>query len=223
MKKVRNIATKKNIVLIFDECTSGFRETYGGIYKKFDVDPDIVIYGKTMGNGYAITSVVGRKEIMEYAQKTFISSTFWTERIGPSAAIKSLEIMKKIKSWEIITAIGKKINYGWKEISKNYGIPVSTSAIPAVTSFTINCKDAKYYKTYLTQEMLKKGILATTNFYACIDHNQTHIDNYLYHLDGIFKTIAKCEKGEINIKDLLEGPVCNSGFGRLNWNKIKIN
>ena len=216
LKKVRNLATKNNVVLIFDECTSGFRETYGGIYKKFDVEPDIIMYGKAMGNGYAITAVVGRKEIMEYAQETFISSTFWTERIGPTAALKSLEVMKRIKSWEIITSIGNKIKSGWEKISTNHGISISSSIIPAVSSFTINCKDAKYYKTYITQEMLKKGMLASTNFYACTEHSQKYIDDYLFQLDLIFNIISKCESGQLNIKDLLDGPVCNSGFGRLN-------
>ena len=216
LEKVRDLATKNNIVLIFDECTSGFRETYGGIYKKFDVEPDMVIYGKTMGNGYAITSVVGRKEIMEYAQKTFISSTFWTERIGPTAALKSLEVMKKNKSWEIITSVGNKIKNGWERISKSYKIPINSSPIPAVASFNINCKNKNYYKTYITQEMLKKGMLGSTNFYACTEHTQQQIENYLFNLDEIFNTISKCELGQIDIKNMLDGKVCNTGFGRLN-------
>lgn len=216
LQKVRALATKNNIVLIFDECTSGFRETYGGIYKKFNVEPDIVIYGKTLGNGYAITSVVGRREVMEYAQDTFISSTFWTERIGPTAAIKSLEIMRKIKSWDIVTSIGQNVQNGWKKITNDFQIPINCSAIPAVSSFTINCENAIYYKTYITQEMLKKGILANTNFYACIEHTQEEVDEYLSILNDLFRTISKCESGEINIKDLLDGPVCETGFGRLN-------
>ena len=85
LSKVRNLASLKNIVLIFDECTSGFRETFGGIHKKYSVEPDIAMYGKTLGNGYAITAVVGRKEVMEYAQDTFISSTFgqkgWSNKL----------------------------------------------------------------------------------------------------------------------------------------------
>jgi glutamate-1-semialdehyde aminotransferase len=216
LQKVRNLATKNNIVLIFDECTSGFREAYGGIYKNYNVVPDIVIYGKTMGNGYAITSVLGKKEIMEYAQKTFISSTFWTERIGPTAALKSLEVMKKNKSWEIITNIGNKIKDGWEKISETYKVPIVSSPIPAVVSFNIDCKNKNYYKTYITQEMLKKGILASTNFYACTEHNQKHIDKYLLILEEIFKTISKCESGQIDIRNLLDGKVCNTGFGRLN-------
>ena len=82
LREVRNLATRNDIVLVFDECTSGFRQTFGGLHMEYEVEPDIAIFGKALGNGYAITAVVGRKEVMEVAQSTFISSTFWTERIG---------------------------------------------------------------------------------------------------------------------------------------------
>ena len=85
LKKVRKLADDKNIVLIFDECTSGFRETNGGIHKKYNIEPDMCMFGKALGNGYAICAVVGKRSVMESAQSTFISSTFWTERIGPAA------------------------------------------------------------------------------------------------------------------------------------------
>ena len=85
-----------------------------------------------------------------------------------------------------------------------------------MVSFNIDCKNKNYYKTYITQEMLKRGILASTNFYACTEHTQEHIDNYLSHLDEIFDTISKCELGDVDIRDLLDGRVCNTGFGRLN-------
>ena len=107
LEKVRKLATQKGIVLIFDECTSGFRETFGGLHQKYQVEPDIAMFGKTLGNGYAITAVVGRSEVMESAQSSFISSTFWTERIGPTAALATLKEMKKLKSWDIITKINK--------------------------------------------------------------------------------------------------------------------
>ena len=102
LHKVRQLATAKGIVLIFDECTSGFRQTFGGLHKLYGVEPDMAMFGKALGNGYAITATIGRREIMEAAQSTFISSTFWTERIGPSAALKTLEVMDRIKSWEVI-------------------------------------------------------------------------------------------------------------------------
>jgi Glutamate-1-semialdehyde aminotransferase len=76
LQKIRKLASDNGIVLVFDECTSGFRETFGGLHKKFNVEPDIAMFGKALGNGYAITAILGRKEVMECAQTSFISSTF---------------------------------------------------------------------------------------------------------------------------------------------------
>ena len=102
LDEVRELVTRNNIVLIFDECTSGFRETFGGIHQKYEIEPDIAMYGKALGNGYGITAIVGKREIMQSAQNSFISSTFWSSLIGPSAALKTLEIMNELKSWEVI-------------------------------------------------------------------------------------------------------------------------
>lgn len=216
LQKVREIATKNNIVLIFDECTSGFRETYGGIYLKYGVEPDLAMFGKTIGNGYALTAVVGRKEVMEAAQKTFISSTFWTERIGPTAALKTLEVMERVKSWQTITEIGKTIQTGWQNLANSHNLLISISGIPSLSTYSFNSENALKYKTYLTQEMLKKGFLASTNFYACVEHNEENIKAYFDALDPIYKTISICESGGLDINSLLEGPVCHSGFKRLN-------
>jgi len=216
LSKVRELATKNNIVLIFDECTSGFRETYGGIHKKYNVEPDMAMYGKTIGNGYALTAVVGKKSVMEAAQTSFISSTFWTERIGPTAALKTLEVMESIKSWEIITEIGNKIRLGWQELADASGLKISISGIPSISSYVFNSPNSLAYKTLITQEMLKKGFLASTNFYACISHDNSKIDLYLNALSEIYNIISDCENKKLNIEDLLEGPICHSGFERLN-------
>ena len=90
--------TDNNIVLIFDECTSGFRETYGGIHLKYRVYPDLAMFGKSLGNGFAI-AVVGKKELMSKAKQSFMSSTFWSERIGYVAALNTLAEMKQ-NSWK---------------------------------------------------------------------------------------------------------------------------
>ncbi|MEO8934308.1 MAG: aminotransferase class III-fold pyridoxal phosphate-dependent enzyme, partial [Xanthomarina sp.] len=213
---VRDLATQRNIVLIFDECTSGFRETFGGIYKKYGVEPDMAMYGKTIGNGYALTAVVGRKSVMEAAQTTFISSTFWTERIGPTAALKTIEVMEKMKSWEIITEQGLKMQTQWKLLANSHNLSISVSGIPALSTYSFNGKSSIEYKTYITQEMLKKGFLASTNFYACTEHKDSLIEKYIEALDGVYNDISQCEKGNKDIYNLLEGPVCHSGFKRLN-------
>ena len=215
LKKVRDLATKKNIVLVFDECTSGFRESYGGIFKNFNIEPDIAMFGKTMGNGYAITAVVGKKDIMEAAQKTFISSTFWTERIGSAAALKSLEVMERIKSWEIITSIGNKMRKNWTKLANENNLDINIFGLPAISFYSFSNNNLKY-KTYITQEMMKKGFLASTNFYSCISHKDNLIDLYTEALNDVYKSISQFERGEKNVDDFLEGPVCHDGFYRLN-------
>ena len=215
LKKIRNLCDQKGIVLVFDECTSGFRETYGGIYKKYNVEPDIAMYGKTLGNGYAITAVVGKRSVMESAQNSFISSTFWTERIGPTAALATLNYMKKIKSWSLITEIGNKMRKKWLELAKSHNLDINISGLPAISTYTFSKNNLKY-KTLITQEMLKKGFLASTSFYACISHDDLIIDKYINALDEVYFKISQCNKGVINIDNLLDGPVCHNGFQRLN-------
>lgn len=216
LQKVRDLATRKNIVLIFDECSSGFRETFGGIFQKFGVEPDMVMFGKTIGNGYALTAVVGKKSVMEAAQNTFISSTFWTERIGPTAALTTLKVMEQEKSWERITETGRKIQKGWLKLADSHQLDITVSGISAMTTYGFNSPNAAAYKTLITQEMLKKGFLASTHFYACTAHTQKHLDSYFEALDVIYATISKCESEELNINNLLEGPICHGGFKRLN-------
>jgi glutamate-1-semialdehyde 2,1-aminomutase len=215
LQKVRDLATKRNIVLIFDECTSGFRETFGGLHLKYNIQPDIAVFGKALGNGYPITAIIGRRQIMEAAQSTFISSTFWTDRIGPTAALKTLEIMEKEKSWEKITTLGLRMRHCLQSISKKYDIKLDYQGIPALTGFTFKNEKSLHYKTLITQEMLKKGLLAGTSCYLSIKHTAKIIDRFFYELDPIFGLIKECEQGrDVNL--LLDGPVCDSGFKRLN-------
>ena len=216
LEKVRDLADENEIILIFDECTSGFRETFGGLHKKYGVEPDLVIYGKTLGNGYGITAVVGKKSVMEVSQNTFISSTFWTERIGPSAALATLDEMKKVQSWKKITSIGNKVRNGWLRLAENHNLNIEVMGIPAISTYSFKSKKNLKYKTYITQEMLKKGFLASTNFYACTEHKEEHIKSYLSALDEIYNIISKSENDKLYIDDFLDGPVCHSGFERLN-------
>mgnify|MGYP000079471324 CR=1 FL=1 len=215
LQKVRDLATENNIILIFDECTSGFRETFGGLHKKYDVEPDLAIFAKALGNGYAISACIGRQEFMQAAQQTFISSTFWTERIGPTAALKTLEVMEREKSWKTITKIGNNISRQWKTLADKHELDISTWGLPALSGYTFNSSNALSYKTLVTQEMLKKGYLAANSVYACTEHTQELVDGYFAELDPIFAIIKECEEG-LDVNTLLEGPLCHSGFKRLN-------
>jgi len=215
LQKVRKLATERNIVLIFDECTSGFRETFGGLHKKYGVEPDMAMFGKALGNGYAITATIGKREIMNAAQSTFISSTFWTERIGPTAALKTLEVMERLKSWEVITSTGTSIRKRWDELAQKHALTLEHWGIPALTGFTFKSPRAIEYKTLLTQEMLAKGYLASNSVYVCTEHTTEVVDGYFDALDPVFGLIKECEEGR-DVMALLKGPVCHAGFKRLN-------
>ena len=115
------MANDHNAVLVFDECTSGFRKTFGGLHKLFEVEPDMAMFGKALGNGYAITGVIGREAVMQSAQSTFISSTFWTERIGSVAGVSTLEVMEQEESWDKITRIGKYFQEKLAKLASEYG------------------------------------------------------------------------------------------------------
>ena len=215
LESVRKLADENNIILIFDECTSGFRQSFGGLHKVFKVEPDLAMFGKALGNGYAITAVIGKSSIMQAAQKTFISSTFWTERIGPTAALKTLEVMERERSWEIISNIGMTIKDKWEVLAKKYELPIKIGGLPALISFSLESKNWNFYKTYITQEMLKNNILASNMVYVCTEHKKDQIDKYFYHLEPIFEKIKNCEDKPNNISQLLDGSPAHQGFKRL--------
>ena len=215
LENVRKLATENKIVLIFDECTSGFRETFGGLHKKYGVEPDMAIFGKALGNGYGITATIGKREVMEAAQSTFISSTFWTERIGPTAALKTLEVMERSQSWNTITKTGNQIKHLWQQLANKHELKIDLWGLPALAGFTFKSSNALAYKTLITQEMLNKGYIAGNSIYVCTEHTPEKVNEFFNELDSVFALIKECEEGR-DINTILKGPVCHAGFKRLN-------
>ena len=212
LEKIRDLANKKKIVLIFDECTTGFRQTLGGLHKDYKVNPDIAIFGKALGNGYAINAVIGTKNVMDSCNSTFISSTFWTERIGSTAALATIDIMEKTKSWKVINDIGLVIKKNWKKISDENKVKLEIKGINGIPNFTFKSQNHLAYKTFVTQEMLKRKILASNTIYCSVVHNNKLLENYFNILNDIFAKIYKFEKNIDNVEDKLETKICLSGI-----------
>ena len=169
-------------------------------------------FGKALGNGYAINAIIGSDSVMNYAKSTFISSTFWTERIGSAAAIKTLEIMEKTKSWNVVKNIGKGIKEEWLKFSKNYNIKLKITGLDSLPRFDFLYDNNLYYKTFISQEFLKKGFLASNSIYLSISHNDKIIESYLDILESIFRKIKISLDKKIDPKNLLNGPVCINGI-----------
>ena len=215
LEKVRKIANKIGAVLIFDEVTSGFRMNVGGIHMLYKVYPDIAVFGKAMSNGYPMAAVIGRDKVMDGAQKSFISSTYWTERIGPASTIAVIKKMQKYNVPSHLIKIGNSIGEGWKELAKKHNLKIQVFNIPSLISFKFNYgQDSQALHTLLNQEMLKRGFLTTKSVYVCWSHKKEHVKQYLKNLDEVFGLIKKAIKNK-KIYDLLEGPVAHAGFKRL--------
>jgi glutamate-1-semialdehyde 2,1-aminomutase len=213
LEGVRDLATAHGIVLIFDECTSGFRRNLGGLHMHYGVKPDIATFGKTLGNGYAITAVIGRTEVMEAAQTTFISSTFWTERIGPTAALAALEAMESEDAPARVHAIGSEIQERWESLADRTGLTISTGGLPALASFTVEGLNPLAVKTFVTAEMLDRGYLAGVNLYASIAHTPSILDDYFTDLEPVFEKLATFD--DDSLADSLPEGLAQSGFQRL--------
>lgn len=210
LKQLRSIATENKIVLIFDEITSGFRMNAGGIHLRYGIHPDIAVFAKSIANGYAMASIIGIKRVMQAAQTTFISSTNWTERIGPTAALATIQKYIRKNVAKHIIAIGNSVKKIWEVKAAKYHLDIETSGLPTLAHFRFRGQFDPHISTYFTIEMLKRGFLGYRQFKASYAHTQKEVGQYGRVVDEIFYKISKKDP-----RTLLKTPVAHRGFYRL--------
>lgn len=214
LETIRELTTKYDIPFIIDEVSSGFRLTVGGAHLLYGVEPDIAVFAKGMSNGFPMAAVIGRKEIMDAAQTSFISSTYWSDKTGPVAALATIRKMMEHNIPEQLAENGKRMMAIWKEMSEKHQLKTHVGGMDPIVHFAFEHEDGLALKTLFTQEMLKEGFLASTGYYASFAHKDEHFQKYAAATDKVFGMIA----GAISCNEhlqLLEGPVCHSGFERL--------
>ena len=214
LKKLRKFCNKKKIILIFDECTSGFRRNIGGIHMTVGVYPDLAMFGKAIGNGYSITSVIGKGKFMKKAEKSFISSTMWTESLGFVAANATIDYMKKKQTYKKLINNGNYIKKKWSELASKYNLNISISGTETIPSFSFQGRYNLILKTFITQEMLKYNYLASNLIYISICHDKKVVDKYIFYLEKVFKKIKLFLNSKTK-KNILQGPICHTTFKRL--------
>lgn len=217
LDRIREATIQDNIVLVFDEITAGFRLCSGGSHKVLGVEPDIAVFAKGLTNGYPLSAIIGRKDVMEASQGTFISSTFYTERVAFAATLKNIELYEKYRVWESQIKYGEQIQAGWKSVAKKNGVKIEVGGITPLSHFTILGEESPLvYKTFFTQEMLKRGYIASTAFYTSYAHSEEIIADYLKNVDDVFRKITQIRNNNDKVENNLQGGICHSGFGRLN-------
>ena len=212
---VRSLADETRAVLVVDEISAGFRYNTGGAHLNFFTRiPDIAVFSKALGNGYPIAAVIGRANVMQAAQHTFISSTNWTERIGPVAAIAMIKKHKRLDVGKHLVRLGEQVQSGWKEMADKHGLPIEVGGMKPLSHFAFDHDKAQSMKAYYIQLMLEQGFLASNLFYAMYAHTKENISDYIKAVDKSFKEIARSVK-QNDIDNKLTGKPSSVGFKRL--------
>lgn len=210
---VRDLARRTGAVLIFDEVTSGLRMNTGGVHLRLGVEPDVAVFAKALGNGYPMAAVVGRPAVMEHAQRSFVSSTYWTERIGPTAALATLRKHQAHDVGAHLVAIGTAVQAGWRAAADAVGLAVDIHGIAPLSHLRF-AEQSRPSMTLFTQLMLDRGFLAGGSFYPSFAHDASHVDSYGNAVGEVFAAIRQAQEAG-TVTDELRGPVAHTGFTRL--------
>ena len=214
LEGVREHCSRSGAVMILDEITAGWRFALGGAHLRYGIEPDMAVFAKAIGNGHPMAAIVGRADVMQAAQESFISSTYWTEGVGPTAALATIRKMQSVDLPAHLDSIGSQFREGLREIATQTGVPLQVDGHPALTKIHFEHPQAAPLGTLLTVRMLDRGILAGGAFYPSLAHTSEHVHRYLAAATEIFSELASAiDKG--NIEDRIGGPIRHSGFARL--------
>lgn len=214
LEGVRAIADREGAALVVDEISAGFRINVGGAHLTLGLTPDVAVFSKALGNGHPIAAVIGKQAVMEAAQRTFISSTNWTERIGPVAALATIRKFAAVKAHERLVALGAAVQQGWGKIAARHGVAIEVSGIPPLSHFHFEHPEDLGLRALFVQEMLDRGYLASNAFYPMYAHSDADVDGYLKAADEAFGTLAGALAGT-GLAALLRGKPAVAGFKRL--------
>lgn len=215
MELIRSECDKYGIILIFDEITIGWRYCFGGSHLKFGVNPDIAVFAKALGNGHPIGAVIGTAKAMSGVSRSFISSTYWTERVGPVAGLATIAKMEKSNAEKYVNDFGLKMMSTWVELGKKHQIKLRiTSEIGCLSTFAFDYPNANAVRTLYTQLMLEKGFLAGCAIYPTLAHNEEILKKFTVAADEVFAQLSDIISGDM-VESSLHGPEAHTTFQRL--------
>ncbi len=215
LERIRSLTRSENVPLVFDEITSGFRMTVGGIHQLLKIEPDVAVYAKGISNGYPMAAIVGRREIMEAAQNSFISSTYWTDRIGPTAALANIKKYRENNVPEKLIHIGESVKTIWKKISDEFDVPISIAGISSLGFWQCQVENEEILHTLIAEKMLGKRFLTGRTFSANYSHSDEDVSRYGEALHQVFSKLVPHVK-EKSLTSIFTGEVIHRGFQRLN-------
>ncbi|HPG00596.1 MAG TPA: aminotransferase class III-fold pyridoxal phosphate-dependent enzyme [Kiritimatiellia bacterium] len=214
LEGVKTLAKEHGCLLVFDEITAGFRLTTGGAHLRFGVEPDVAVFAKAISNGFPMAAIIGRGDVLSAAEDSFISSTYWTDRIGPVAALATIQKHRACNVADHLQKMGRLVQEGWKKAAAEASTAIHVSGIYPLSHFHFEGPMAMEKITFFVQRMLEEGFLASGRFYATYAHTEKHVQEYLVAVRKVFGEIVQLEKAG-QLAGALKGPVAQSGFKRL--------
>ena len=214
LEGVRALCDRFDIPLVVDEITIGWRLRVGGAHLNYGLEPDVAVFAKGLGNGFPMAAVIGRARIMEAAQGSFVSSTYWSEGVGPTAALATVRKMRAVNLPAHLERIGTRFQEGLKAAAERVGLPLRVGGLPAVSFLGFDHPDEQALLTLYTQRMLKRGFLVGGGFHATYGHRDEHVDAFLAAVTEVFRELAEATR-QGDVAGRLVGPIRHRGFQRL--------
>lgn len=211
---VRRLCDACGARLVLDEVTTGFRLRMGGVHLDLGVTPDVAVFAKALGNGHPVAAVIGKQETMQAAQETFISSTYWTDGVGPAAALAVIAVCQKTDVAGHVRRIGELFQGRCADLARRHSLPLVVSGYPALTSLAFDHPRSAALVTLFTVRMLRQGFLAGSGFYPTLAHQEEHVDAFARAADAVFAELAQAIDKQ-DIESRIGGPVKQTGFARL--------
>ena len=210
LQTLREISSEIGAVLIYDEITSAYRMCAGGVHRRYGIYPDIAVFAKSMANGYAMAAILGTEEVMQAAQSTFVSSTNWTERIGPTAALATLKKYQETQTDKHIISIGNKTQQIWRDAALKTGLQIDVTGLPTLSAFGFKSDKSMELNTRFSIEMLQRGFLGFRQFKPSLAHGDAELNKYKNAVEDVFLLLSKLPNDEI-----ISSPVAHTGLHRL--------
>jgi glutamate-1-semialdehyde 2,1-aminomutase len=183
--KAAAICRAAGAVFVVDEVSSGLRFGFPGALSRLGVQPDLVAYAKAMGNGFPFGAIVGTGEVFKAAGASFVSSSFWTDGVGPAAALAVLEKVGRLRVHEVVWERGERLQAGLRQIAGRHpACRLVVGGMPAVPTMTFDLgADAALASTLFARKMCQKGFLVGTNYYVMLAHEEAMIAQLLEAMD----------------------------------------
>ncbi|AWT60460.1 MAG: 3-aminobutyryl-CoA aminotransferase [Candidatus Moanabacter tarae] len=214
LEGARDLADHCGARLIFDEITISWKLSCGGSHLKYGVCPDMAVFAKSLGNGHPMAAILGSTETMGAFQDTFISSAYWSEGVGPTAALATVKKHMRIDVPAHLFRIGTRLQEGLAKLAEKHRVPWMFSCHPALLYFGIDHSKANALFTLWTIRMLERGFLAVAGMYPMLAHEDRHVDAYLKAADSVVAELGEAIR-EDDIEQRIGGLVKESGFHRL--------